>query len=84
MGTTHSLVISALEKEVIKTMYFGCTVQGGSPWWWGYCLPEEERSRGMMNGVRVGYDSLSINVLELFGTVWTAFAMIVIKKESPE
>lgn len=39
---------------------------------------------GMMNGVRVGHDSLSINVLELFGTVWTAFAMIVIKKESPE
>lgn len=41
-------------------------------------------SARMMNGVRVGYDSLSINVLELFGTMWTAFAIIVIKKESLE
>ena len=29
------------------------------------------------------YDSLSINVLELFGMVWTAYMMIVIRKDLP-
>ena len=29
----------------------------------------------------VGYDSLSINVLKLFGMVWSACVMIVIRKD---
>ena len=32
----------------------------------------------------MGYDSLSINVLELFGMVWTAYVMIVIRKDLPD
>ena len=31
----------------------------------------------------MGYDSLSINVLKLFGMVWTAYVMIVIRKDLP-
>ena len=31
----------------------------------------------------MGYDSLSINALELFGMVWTAYVMIVIRKDLP-
>ena len=34
----------------------------------------------MRSRARVGYDSLSINVLERFGMVWTAYAMIMIRK----
>ena len=37
----------------------------------------------MRSRARVGYDSLSINVLELFGMVWTAYVMIVIRKDPP-
>ena len=33
----------------------------------------------MRGRARVGYDSLSINVLELFGMVWTVYMMIVIR-----
>ena len=32
---------------------------------------------------RMGHDSLSINVLELFGMVWTAYVMIAIRKDRP-
>ena len=32
---------------------------------------------------RMGHDSLSINVLELFGMVWTAYVIIVIRKDLP-
>ena len=37
----------------------------------------------MKSRARVGYVSLSINVLELFGMVWTAYVMIVIRKDRP-
>ena len=35
----------------------------------------------MRSRKRVGYGSLSINVLELFGMVWTAYVMIVMRGE---
>ena len=35
----------------------------------------------MRSRARVGKDSLSINVLELFSIVWTAYVMIVIRKD---
>ena len=38
----------------------------------------------MRSRARVGYDILSINVLELFGIVWTAYVMIVITKDLPK
>ena len=37
----------------------------------------------MRSRARVGYDSLSINVLELFGMVWTAYVMVVIRTDLP-
>ena len=37
----------------------------------------------MRSRARVGYDSLSINVLELFGMVWTAYVMIVVRNDLP-
>ena len=37
-----------------------------------------------MSRARVGYDSLSINVLERFGMVWTVYVMIVIRKDYPD
>ena len=37
----------------------------------------------MRSRARMGYDSLSINVLKLFGMVWTAYVMIVIRKDLP-
>lgn len=42
-----------------------------------------ERSRTLRSGARVSYDSLSKNVLELFGIVWTAYVLIMIKKDLP-
>ena len=53
-------------------------------WWWRYELTEEERGRTVRSKTRRGYDSLSINVLELFGMVWTAYVMIVIRKDLPD
>ena len=50
-------------------------------WWWRYGLSEEERSRTVRSRKRVGYGSLTINVLELFGMVWTAYVMIVMRGE---
>ena len=50
-------------------------------WWCRYGLSEEERSLTVRSRARVGYDSLSIIVLELFGIVWTAYVIIVIKKD---
>ena len=35
----------------------------------------------MRRRVRVGHDSLSINVSELFGMMWTAYLVIVIRKD---
>lgn len=32
----------------------------------------------------MSHDSLNINVMELFGVVWTAYVMIVIRKGLPE
>lgn len=37
----------------------------------------------MRSGARVGYDSVSMNVLEPFGMVWTADVMITIRKGLP-
>ena len=37
----------------------------------------------MRSRARMGYDSPSINVLELFGMVWTTYVMIVIRKDLP-
>ena len=37
----------------------------------------------MRSRARKGYDSLSINVLELFGMVWTVCVIIVIRKDLP-
>ena len=48
-------------------------------WWWRYDL-SEDKSRTVRSRARVGYVSLSINVLELFGMVWTLYVMIVIRK----
>ena len=38
--------------------------------YWGYDLPEEERSRTVKRRARMSYSSISINVLKLFGMVW--------------
>ena len=52
-------------------------------WWWRYGLSEEERRWTVRIRARVGYDSLLINVLDLFGMVWTVDVMIVIRKDLP-
>lgn len=35
----------------------------------------------MRSRARFGYDSLSLNSLELFGMAWTAYVMILIREE---
>ena len=42
-----------------------------------------EKNRTVRSRTRTGYDSLSINVLELFGMMWTAYMMIVIRRDLP-
>lgn len=53
-------------------------------WWWRYDLLVEKRIQSVRRGARAGYDSLSIDELELFDMVWITYVMILIRKELPE
>ena len=86
-GTADSPALPFREERA-KTVVLGRVIPGGGrvlvgdrqvvEIWTVRMNQNEERS-----GARVGYDSLSKNVLELFGMVWTAYVMIVIKKDLP-
>ena len=45
-------------------------------WWWRYGLTEEERRRTVRSRASMGYEIM-------FGTVFTAYAMVVIRKDLP-
>lgn len=55
----------------------------GAGWLWRHGLSEDERNRTVKTRARISHDSLSINVLERFGMVWTAYVVIVIRKDLP-
>ena len=47
-------------------------------WWWRYGLSEEDSRWTVRIRARVGYGSFSINVLELFGMVWTMYVICLL------
>ena len=81
-GTVDNPVRPVCEARTFKTLYSDASFQPvcryclETGWWWRYGLSQRG---GEPDSQELGYGSLSINVLELFGKVLTAYVIIMIK-----